>query len=74
VLSQVDKILASLAKVTTDRDFTGLPDLRTEDWSIDLDRGSRVAEDQFQDFPGTLSISVVLVHLDRVRTRQSVAE
>jgi tRNA(fMet)-specific endonuclease VapC len=39
VLSQVDLMLASLARVmkltilTTDRDFEALPDIRTEDWS-----------------------------------------
>jgi predicted nucleic acid-binding protein len=39
VLSQVDMMLASLARVmnltilTTDRDFEALPDIRTEDWS-----------------------------------------
>jgi tRNA(fMet)-specific endonuclease VapC len=41
VLSQVDMMLASLARVmnltilTTDRDFEALPDIRTEDWTID---------------------------------------
>ena len=40
VLSQVDMMLATLARVmdltifTTDRDFEALPDLRTEDWTI----------------------------------------
>ena len=39
-LSQVDVMLASLARVmdltllTTDRDFEALPDIRTEDWTI----------------------------------------
>jgi predicted nucleic acid-binding protein len=38
VLSQVDMILASLARqqdltiATTDRDFEALPDIRTENW------------------------------------------
>jgi tRNA(fMet)-specific endonuclease VapC len=39
VLSQVDMMLTSLARVmnltilTTDRDFEALPDIRTEDWT-----------------------------------------
>jgi predicted nucleic acid-binding protein len=43
VLSQVDMMLASLARVmnltilTTDRDFEALPDIRIEDWSINTD-------------------------------------
>jgi tRNA(fMet)-specific endonuclease VapC len=40
VLSQVDMLLASLARqhkltvLTTDRDFEVLPDLRTENWAV----------------------------------------
>jgi tRNA(fMet)-specific endonuclease VapC len=43
VLSQVDMMLTSLARVmnltilTTDRDFEALPDIRTEDWTINVD-------------------------------------
>jgi tRNA(fMet)-specific endonuclease VapC len=40
VLSQVDMMLASLARqhsltlLTTDLDFTALPDIRTENWTL----------------------------------------